>query len=197
MKSRWQLPIVIVAALIVGGYFFLAYLDTRQYIPPEFSEARLKGAELAKKIVELSGDSLANLEQIAEYDKQGNAPEALILISKEVIKNRETHEGAIRLSSQLERMARTVSDIKPAKARILATEAVSSEVALVSRLISYNDYLRQLFEILRDKFQSRGANPDGKVKGLIDKINEEARAINEFNQRFNGALAEFDNIFTQ
>jgi hypothetical protein len=179
------------SGLAIAFYFILP----GGFVPSEFSEARIKGAGLAEKIVELSNESLANLEAIAKYDEQGNTPEALTLLSKEVIKNRETHEEAIRLSAQLEKMARSLSEIKPARARVLATEAVSSEVALVSRLLSYNNFLLQLFEVLRDKFQNPRSDANGRVEELIAKINEEARAINDFNRRFNQSLAEFDKLF--
>ena len=74
---------------------------------------------------------------------------------------------------------------------------MSSEVALVSRLLSYTNNLIELFGVLRLKFEKPGTQFDGAVAGLIDKINEEARAINSFNQRFNWSLAEFDKIFLE
>jgi len=191
MKARnLTIAIVLLAGALSAYFFFIS----RSFIPPEFLEARLKGAELAKNIVRLSAPALQSLERIAEYDQQGNAPEALILISEEVIKNRQAHQEAIKLASQLEKMARTIDDIKPAQAKVLATEAVSSEVALVSRLLSYNDYLLQLFVVLQDKFQKH-INTDGRVRELVNKINEEALAINAFNSKFTNSLAEFDQIF--
>ena len=92
-------------------------------------------------------------------------------------------------------MARALSSIKPERSRILATEAVSAEVALVSRLLSYNDYLLQLFETLRAKFSNPGLSSNGKVNDLIARINDETRAINELNGRSTNALASFDEVF--
>ena len=197
MKARLRILVVSVFAGFGIYLIFANLIVTKKVLPEEFSEARVKGATLAKSIVDLSSESLKNLTEIARYDEEGDRSEALILISKEVIKNRETREQAIKLSSQLEKMARSLTNIKPTKARVLATEAVSSEVALVSRLISYNDYLLQLFETLRDKFQNTSRNPNGRVQQLINKINEEASAINQFNRRFNQSLAEFDQVFVE
>ena len=113
-----------------------------------------------------------------------------------MIENRSNQEEAIKLATQLEKMARILPSIKPASARQHATAAVSSEVALVSRLVSYNDYLKQLFEVLRAKFNNRYSyyEADGQVELLIVKINEEAQAINGLNNRFSAALAELDKI---
>ena len=191
----WIIGIGIAAFVGVGTYSVIYLAAGGSYIPPEFSEARIKGAELAQSIVALSNESLGNLETIAAYDREGKKSEALILISKEVLKNRDAQQEAIKLSSQLERMARSIGDIEPSRARVVAAEAVSSEVALVSRLIAYNDYLLRLFEALRDKFQNPGAYTNGRVEELVAKINEEAQAINAFNDRFSQSLAEFDTLF--
>ncbi len=193
--KRWTANAIGAVLIGVGIYSVIGLMAPKTNLPPEFSEARIKGAELAQRIVELSNESLGNLETIAAYDRAGKKSEALILISQEVVKNQEAQQEAIKLSSQLERMARTINDIKPTEARVLATEAVSSEVALVSRLLSYNDYLLRLFEALREKFENPSTYTNGKVEQLIVKINEEAQAINTFNQRFTSSLAEFDKLF--
>lgn len=194
MKAKLKTGAV-VAIIAFGLYFFINNLFAKSFVPTEFAEARLTGAAIAKKIVGLSNEALASLDQISKYDQQGNASEALILISNEVIKNQENHQAAINLASQLEQMARLLNDIKPTQAKVLATEAVSSEVALVSRLLVYNDFLLQLFQTLQQKFQNKNFNTDGKVQDLIGKINEQRRAINDFDNRFNQSLSEFDKIF--
>ena len=182
-------------AAAFGAYILFSNLTAPNFIPEEFTEARLNGAELASKIVSLADDSLNNISEIARFDDEGDKDEALILIAKELAKNREMRDEAIRLSAELEKMARSLRNIKPSQARILATEAVSSEVALVSRLISYNDYLLQLFETLKEKVQTPSVKTNGRVEELVKKINEEAKAINEFNGKFSQSLAEFDKMF--
>ncbi len=194
MKSG-TVMLAIIAAVSVGTFAANQLFLAKPYVPPEFSLSRIKGAELAQSIVNLSEESLTNLEKIGVYDRQGNSSAALVLIAKEVVKNRQTRERAIALSSQLEKMAQTIDMIKPTRARILATEAVSSEVALVSRLVAFNDYLLSLFETLRAKFQKPDASVDDKIVEFTGKINEEVRAINDFNRRFNNSLAEFDKVF--
>ena len=193
-----KLRLVVLAAMVVvglGTYFLVAFFaQPERGIPSEFSEARGRGAELARIIVSLSETSLKNLEEISRYDEEGKKAEALILISQEVIRNRSIREEALRLSSQLEKMARYLSDISPERARILATEAVSSEVALVGRLLVYNELLLRLFETLKDKLEKPSLAANGRVQTLVEKINEEGRAINEFNRKFVQSLADFDAI---
>jgi hypothetical protein len=181
-------------AALIGGYFIVKLLTGGSYVPVEFSEARIQGAALAGEILALSSETLSSLPVIASLDEAGKKSEALALISKEIMRSNEVRAKAVALSSQLEQMARTIDGIKPAKAREVATEAVSSEVALVSRLITYNDLLVQLFQTLRDKFENPNADTDGKVQPLIDEINVEAKAINDFNGKFNQSLEEFDTL---
>jgi len=184
------------SAIGLGTYVVASLAVTPQnFVPAEFSEARIRGAAYAEQIVAHAETSVKNLEVIAYFDREGNAPAALDLITKELGKINEVHAAAIGLSGELEKMARYLSDIKPARARLHATEAVSAEVALVSHLLLYNDHLKELFGALHVKFQNQGAYSNGKVNDLIEKVNEETRAINELNRRFNASLAEFDRIF--
>lgn len=181
---------LLLVAVLAGAYF----VTSSKRVPEEFSEARIKGSDIAEEILAQQAFSLKTLEEIARYDKENNATEALILIANELIKNREANNKAIKLSSQLEKMATNLGEIRPSKARESATTAVASEVTLVSRLLSYNNYLSQLFEVLKLKFQSPQKYQSVQVKDLINKINDEVRAINELDKRFNESLANFDAI---
>lgn len=192
IKRKFVIAAVLGIGLALLGKFVIF---NSHVIPREFAEARLKSSAIAQSIVIFSNNSLKNLDEIARYDRQGNSTEALFLISKELIKNRETQESAIKLSAQLEAMAKSISRIKPSRARELATAAVTSEVALVSRLLSYNNYLTRLFEILQIKFSQPYLYDHSRIAELIVKINEEARAINEFDQNFQQSISEFDKIF--
>lgn len=198
MKFKAKPHTLIIVVILLGGFIILGKLIffPSRYVPREFSGARLEGAAIAQKILTFSNSALTSLEKISEYDKNGKTAEALILISRQLIENRVNQEEAIKLATQLEKMARILPTIKPASARQYATAAISSEVALVSRLVSYNDYLKQLFEVLRAKFNNRYSyhEADGQVELLISKINEQAQAINDLNSRFNNALAELDKI---
>src|SRR3989344_9499184 len=131
MKLESRYRVLIIAIIVIGGFALLGKMVffPATYVPTEFTEARLEGATIAQKIVTLSGGALASLEKISEYDKNGETTEALILISQQLIANRVNQEEAVNLSRQLEKMARFLSNIKPANARQQAIEAVTSEVA--------------------------------------------------------------------
>jgi len=195
LKKKVGFLVLALIVLIVAFFGIQLLITSKKHIPGEFTEAKIRGAEISQKILVLSNNSLSGLEKISNLDKAKNYSEAVILISNELTRNREIRSEAIQLASQLEKMAGATSRISPAKARQTATEAMSYEVALVSRLISYNDYFNQLFSVLLEKFKLSTDGADGKVQELINKINDETRAINELNAKFNSTMAEFDKIY--
>lgn len=191
----WQL---ISALSLLGAFFVVSAFSffSSKHVPAEFSEARIKGANIAEEIIAQQAFTLRTLDEIALLDKAQNAPEALILISKELIKNRETGIKAIQLSSQLEKMAFAIISIRPSRARETVTAAITAEIGLVSRLLTYNNYLAQLFEVLENKFSNENAQSDSsQVRELINKINDEVNAINDLDKKFNEGLQKFDEFF--
>ena len=66
--------------------------------------------------------------------------------------NNEARSQAVNLSVQLEIMAKNLADISPASMGQIALQAISSETALINRLITYNDYLIKLLEVLQKRF---------------------------------------------
>lgn len=183
--------LIIFFAIILIAYFIIRFIqvETRN-IPPDFLKARQEASLIATQIVSLSGDSASKLDEISNLDQQRKYTEALNLVSAELEKNKEARDKAIDLSKQLEAMAINLGEISPSSAGQKALQAVSYETALISRLITYNDYLTQLLEVLRGKFL--GSTDDGRVADLVSKINNEAQAINDLNQKFNDTMKEFD-----
>ncbi len=183
--------LIVFLIIILLGYFVARFLfvDAKD-VPEDFLQARQEASLIAQDIVNLSNQSADNLDEIAYLDGERKYSEALTLISQELERNRQAREKAINLSVQLEKMARNLSEISPPSASQTALEAVSSETALISRLIIYNDYLTQLLEVLRDKFL--GKTDGDKTNELIAKINDEAQAINDLNNKFNKTMEEFD-----
>ena len=124
----------------------LAFLFTRvllvdsKIIPSDFLKARHQASLIAQEIVSLSNETTNNLNNISNLDKERKYKEALSIISQEIEHNRLAREKAVALSTQLETMTKNISGITPPDAGQKALEAVSSEVALISRLVNYNDY---------------------------------------------------------
>ncbi|MDO8466571.1 MAG: hypothetical protein Q7S83_00320 [bacterium] len=193
IKTKHIVTVIMATALVL----VLRYVVfPAKFLPGEFSEARIKGSNVAQKIVEISRANLALLDTVAKYDRASDHTEALIAISAAIIQNQDNQVEAIRLSEQLTTMAEQMQRIRPLRAKEIATEAVASEVALVSRLIYYNSYLAQLFETLKVKFEKPWVvYLDGQVNDLINKINDEAQAINELNKKFVSSMGELDVIF--
>jgi len=163
---------------------------TTKNVPEDFLKARQQASVIALEIVAISNSSSFNFSQIAQLDSQGKYTDALVLVSQELERNTEARRKAIDLSVQLATMAKNLDKISPASAGQAALEAISSETALISRLIDYNDYLTQLLQILREKFL--GKISGDKISELITKINDEAKAINDLNQKFNDVMKQFD-----
>ncbi len=188
--KRIRLLILFIIIILIG-YFVLRFLtvETRN-VPEDFLRARQEASLIASEIVAISNESTNNLNEIAELDKEGKYTEALVLISQELKRNRQAREKAIKLSVQLETMAKNLSQISPASASQVALQAISSETALISRLITYNEYLTQLLEVLREKFL--GKSDGDKILELLVKINGEIQAINDLNRKFNEVMGEFD-----
>ena len=144
--------------IILVSYFVIRFLAIEpKNVPEEFLRARQEASSIADSIVSLSGESAKKISEIAELDKKREYSEALNLIVQELERNQQSREKAVELSKKLETMAKNLADISPAEAGQTALQAVSSETALISRLITYNDYLYQLLEVLRGKFWGKMA----------------------------------------
>lgn len=193
-KIPRRLRIFIVFLFIVLAVYLIArifFFDVKK-VPNDFLKARQEASLVANNIVVLSNESVGDLGKIYELDKKGNYEEALSLLANELERNRQAREKAVELSAQLEKMARAVPEISPASASQSAIQAISSETALISRLITYNDYLFQLLEILRSKFLGETKNSSEQISELINKINDEVKAINELDRKFNEVMEKFD-----
>lgn len=189
--SRRAWILVIFLFVVIGVYFSLRFLpNALKSVPPEFLTARADAAEAASAIVALSNQTAANIGDIAKLDAAHEYREALDRVSAELDRNREARAKAVALSADLGLMAQNIARIRPASAGQAALEAVSSETTLISKLIAYNDLLNQLLGALQRKFE--GAGDANGVAKLIQKINDEARAINELNDKFNAGMASFD-----
>ena len=187
---------IVFAFLIIAAYLFFYLLAANSKIkkvPDEFLKARQEASLIALDIISFSNQTANNISRISELDKEAKYEDALNLIAQEIDHNRQAREGAIKLSAQLEKMAKNISGIEPPEAAQIALQAVGSETALISRLISYNDYLLQLLEVLRQKF-SEEKNINGRIVELVGKINEESKIINDLDKNFNQLMSKFDKL---
>lgn len=180
--------------IIVVSYLFIQLTSSFSgEIPPEFSEARLRGALIAQQIVMFSNQSVEDLGTINKLHQEQNFSDALKLITKVVDRTTDVRSQAISLSVELEKMTRALSVIDSFEARQLSLEAISSRLAIINRLINYSSYLAQLLDLLRDRFSGSQIG-EGQVELLIDQINIEIKSINELNTQAGKAMERFDAI---
>ncbi len=175
-----------------GGLYFLAgFLGLSGGIPKEFTDARLQGALISQNIVNLSNQSVLDLVEVNKLDQARNYTEALNSASEIIQKSQAIRDLAVQLSAQVETMTKSLSQIKSFEARQAALEAIANRLALISRLINYSGYLGQLLDVLRYKFDG-GSARYSQTASLIDQINAEVRAINNFNGQATQAMERFD-----
>src|SRR3989344_2632843 len=112
-----RLKIFFVSCVVGAGiYFAVFFLIPSKNVPFAFSEARLRGAELASQVVAYAGNTLSTLEKISVADQEGKTGEALTLVSSALVENREAQKAALELAGKLENMSRLLDEIKPTNA---------------------------------------------------------------------------------
>lgn len=187
---RWILLSFFGALFLYGAARFFVFGPI--VIPIEFTTARNDGERLTTEIMAISRVSLDALQEISVYDRGGNRGDALAIVSRELIRTKESHDRAVQLSVALARMAEQIPHLQPTKAKEQVSEAMSYAMAMVGRFISYNDGLRELFEVLRGKFVGTLAPSDGRVRELLTNVNISANSINALSAAFTDAMGKFD-----
>ncbi|MBU6500523.1 MAG: hypothetical protein KGJ89_03660 [Patescibacteria group bacterium] len=199
MSTSYKRLVIIMAVVFViggGGYALDRIFWKPGTIPQDFTDARLQGALISQNIVNLSNQSVLDLSKINELDNRGSYTDALNMTTDVIKQSQQIRDQAVELSSQIEVMTKSLSDIDSLEARQAALEAISNRLALISRLINYSGYLGQLLDTLRNHFTgSKYDNND--ITNLVDQINSEVRAINNFNNQATQAMDRFDSIVKQ
>lgn len=188
-----NLILILTVALIFGiaGYYFLS---AKAFVPEIFSEARNKSSLIAAELVSILDKSLKSLDKISEEDRNYRFTSALNLVKQEIQNIEMARAKALELSSELEKMAQALQDIRPVKARNLVLEAVTQEVSLIVHITYYNTYLDGLLQVLKMKFMEDFDYDSNDVQIFISNMNKEAEEINSINESFNQKLKEFDAI---
>lgn len=174
------------------GRFLLAKTKT---VPSEFMQARQEASLVARDIVGMSKDSASHITEISALNNEQKYAESLALVKDEIDRNREIRDKAITLSAHLQTMTVNVSSITPRASAETALEAVSTEVTLIGHLLTYNDYLNQLLEIIKGKITGDPEATPQNISDLVKKINDESIIVNAMNDKFNEKMIEFDRGF--
>ncbi len=200
LKKYWfrAISVIVVSAAIIYFLVKIAMVASspKPFVPQDFTDARSRGAVIAEEIVASSEVSISNLSVISQADEKGNYEEGLNLVSKEIQDNESARTKAYDLSNQLEIMANNLNSIKPEDAARLGLEAILNESQIVQRLLNYNADVRQLLDVLLSRFSNSGSalNAKEKVKELISSMNDEAKAVNDLNNKYKDLMSQFDKL---
>jgi hypothetical protein len=193
--SRRTKTILAFLILIAVGYVFTIVWQGENQIPKDFTDARLQGAAIAENIVALSAQSTSDLQKVNQLDESGNYTDALALTTNLVVQSQQLRDQAVALSTQIENMTKSLSSLN-SNAQQAALEAITSRLALVTQLINYSGDLETLLDTLRDRFIGT-ATPAGKVQTLVNQINTDVTAVNNFNVQATQAMNQFDSIMAK
>lgn len=141
----------VVGVMAIGFAISLFRLSSAN-ITPAFRDARTQGALISDSIVNLSNQISTDLDTVNNYDQHGQAREALDLTLQLRTKVQDIKGEAAQLSEQLKNMVAGLENIKSPDARQAALEAITNRMALISRLMSYGQYLDQLIGVLSNHF---------------------------------------------
>jgi uncharacterized protein (DUF885 family) len=191
LSSRGKV-ITVFLGLVAAAYITGKFSRSTEALPPDFKDARAQGAAISETIVNTSNSLTADLDKVSQLEKDQKIQEAIDLTTTLLARSEEVKTQAQNLSEQLEKMTGALSDIHDDETRSLAIEAITDRLALISRLLSYSDYLASLLTNLKNRLQ--GAPYANNNQILISQINAEVTAINNFNRQATVATDKFDKL---
>jgi hypothetical protein len=195
-SSRQTKIIAVFLALIIVGAATAWFSSRKNGVPAGFASARQQGALIAQNIVDLSNQSTNDLTQVNSLDKSGDYTNALVITTNIITKNQTLHDQALSLSGQIEAMAKSLPDISSSDARQAALDAISSRLALVSELINYSGDLEHLLVTLQGHFTGASIKA-GDVQAIVNQINTDVNAINNFNNQAQQSMVQFDTLMNK
>jgi hypothetical protein len=194
--SRRTKAIAAFIIVIVVGYAIARFWQSQSQIPEAFTGARSQGAIIAESIVSTSNQSTAELQKINELDQEGDYKDALTLTNGLITQSESLRNQAVQLSAQVQDMTQSLSSINNFDEQQAALESIASQLALINQLINYSGDLGHLSDVLQARFQGQ-SEPTGTVQGIVNQINTDVNAINNFNTQATQAMAQFDKIVGQ
>jgi hypothetical protein len=192
LSRRTKLVIIFVVVVAVG-YGLVLFWQMKNGVPVAFSNARTQGAAIAENIVNISNQSNATLEQVSADDQKGDYKDALTLVTGLVSQSEDLRNQAVDLSNQVQLMTQSLSSIGSIEAQQSALEAISSHLALINELINYSGDIGNLLNALQARFAGQPSNA-AHIQALVNQINTDVNAINNFNSQAQQAMQQFDTI---
>ena len=191
--SRRTKIIAAFVVIIAAGYGIAVFWQSQNKVPPDFTTARLQGAIIAQTIVNSSNQATQELQAISQYDQEGQYGLALASTTQLINQSAGLRSEAVQLSTQVSQMTQSLSSINSEPAQQAALESISSRLALINELITYSNDLDQLLSVLQSRFNGTPV-PNSQVTGIVNQINTDVNAINNFNVQAGQAMDKFDSI---
>jgi hypothetical protein len=192
-KRRLMLFVSAFALLLVGYFVIRGVLAARNAVPADFQESRSRGAVISQDIVNISNEINEKIVQINELEKAKKYKAALTAIGEVEQDAQTVRDRAADLSKELKIMAENLESISPEEARQEALDSISYRLDLLNHLITYTEQLNQLSVTLTRRLENQ-RTPVGNIPLLIGQINEEIKAINNFNSLAGQAMDRFDAV---
>ena len=194
-RRRKALYVAGLAVILLAGGWYWYDQSQKAYVPPDFFEARNRAGEVSVRILQLTDASVQTLRLISTADEKSNHKRGLDLVLEEVDRNEATRAEAIKLSEELKNMAINLGAIRPEKAAQIGLQATTSGLELVQHLINYNNYTQELLGVLQTRLKSNGSpETRQRIEQIILRMNQEAEAVNELNDRYKEEMREFDQL---
>lgn len=188
---RYRFFLILFVIMVVAYGSWRIFFAEGLVIPQNFFESKRQSALVAQSIVDLSSETVNQLNSIQSLEKKRRYSEALDLTNKALARLSTMREKASELLAKLSDMTKALPDIKPADARSVAMRAINYEVSVINHLIAYNDALDQLLRLLTSQLLY-GENIDARFEETVRRINDEAKTIDELTKKFNETIDSLD-----
>ena len=127
------------------------------------------------------------------FDQEGDYTDALTLTTTMVSESQQLRDQAVALSNQVSDMTKALSNVSSFDAQQAALESISSRLALINQLVNYSGDLGRLLDVLQSHFTGK-TEDNGQVQALVNQINTDVNAINNFNTQANQSMDTFDKL---
>lgn len=193
--SRLTKSIILFLVVVAVGYGLFVFWQSQQnQVPQQFTQARLQGALIAQNIVDISNQSTADLAKVNQFDEEGDYTDALTLTTTMVTQSQQLRDQAVSLSNQVSDMTKALGDISSFDAQQAALESISSRLALINQLVNYSGDLGSLLDVLQAHFTGKQPGGSAQVQSIVNQINTDVNAINNFNTQANQSMDTFDKL---
>ncbi|MFH1188308.1 MAG: hypothetical protein V1652_00485 [bacterium] len=202
-EKKWWRYLLFLLLTLTAAIFFLRRIHPKEkpFVPTELLAARIRGASISEGIVAGARESVNTLKTIRQAELGEDYNTALNLVLTEIQKNEQVREDALQLSYELVHITEKLAEVRPEEAAQVGLQATIYGAQITQRLINYNTYTFQLLDLLKSHFMEGSGTQDTaiaeQIQGLIDKMNEEAEAINALNNEYKKAMQQFDVLTNQ